>query len=100
MKGFFVFIISFFLCYSSNAQTSAKTTGRIDLRKFKANSSTILKKEAVIPEDEIAGTVSYVDLTIEILPESYNFENEPIVYNDRGLQTKVINGNEEFLLVD
>lgn len=85
------------------SQTSSKVTGRVDLKKFKANSSDEIntgeiKKETTIPKDEIIGTSSYVDLSIEILPESYNFDNEPIVYNSKGLQTKVINGGEEFLL--
>ena len=110
MRKLIFIALSFYLILESNflhAQNSAKTTGRIDLRKFKTNSSDILKKETTIDilkkettilEGEIIGTSSYVDLSLEILPESYAFENEPIVYNDKGLQTKVVNGDEEFLM--
>ena len=48
--------------------------------------------------NEISSTSSYVLLELEILPESYDFNNEPIVYKNGGRQTKVINGSEEITL--
>ena len=55
----------------SIVKSSSTITVRMDLRKFKTNSSDVVKKETTILEGEIIGTSSYVDLSLEILPESY-----------------------------
>ena len=93
-KSFLVFL-SFFIVNISNAQTSAKKTGRLNLSNFKKSD---IQLEEYVPEDEISSTSSYVLLELEILPESYDFNNEPIVYKNGGKQTKVINGGEEITL--
>ena len=95
MKNFFLIFLSFFIINISSAQTSAKKTGRLDLTNFKKSAETTNDE---ILEDEISSTSSYVLLELEILPESYDFNNEPIVYKNGGRQTKVINGGEEITL--
>jgi len=103
VKKLLFIVVSFYLILESNLlyaqkKSSSTVTVRMDLRKFKTNSSDVEIKQTFTPEGEIIRTTSYVDLSLEILPESYAFENEPIVYNDKGLQTKVINGGEEILM--
>ena len=95
MKKLFLVLLSFFIANISSAQTSAKKTGRLDLSNFKKSD---IRYEEYVPEDEISSTSSYVRLELEILPESYDFNNEPIVYKNGGRQTKVINGSEEITL--
>ena len=95
MKKLFFVFLSLFIANISSAQTSAKKTGRLDLSNFKKSD---VRLEEYIPEDEISSTSSYVLLELEILPESYDFNNEPIVYKNGGRQTKVINGSEEITL--
>ena len=95
MKNFFIIFLSFFIINISSAQTSAKKTGRLDLTNFKKNSETTNDE---ILEDEILSTNSFVLLDLQILPESYEFKDEPLVYKDGGRQTKVINGGEEITL--
>ena len=95
MKKLFFVFLSFFIANISSAQTSAKKTGRLDLSNFKKSD---IRYEEYVPEDEISSTSSYVLLELEILPESYDFNNEPIVYKNGGRQTKVINGSEEITL--
>ena len=95
MKNFFLIFLSFFIINISSAQTSAKKTGRLDLTNFKKNSETTNDE---ILEDEILSTNSFVLLDLQILPESYEFKDEPLVYKDGGRQTKVINGGEEITL--
>ena len=95
MKNLFLIFLSFFIINISSAQTSAKKTGRLDLTNFKKSAETTNDE---ILEDEISSTSSYVLLELEILPESYDFNNEPIVYKNGGRQTKVINGGEEITL--
>ena len=95
MKKLFFVFLSFFIANISSAQTSAKKTGRLNLSNFKKSD---IQLEEYVPEDEISSTSSYVLLELEILPESYDFNNEPIVYKNGGRQTKVINGGEEITL--
>ena len=96
MKRIVLIILSFLIFDISFAQTSAKIVGRLDLSNFKKRNNNSYDND--IPEGEITNTTSYALLNLEILPESYDFNNEPLVYKDGGRQTKVINGGEEIIL--
>ena len=99
MKFLTFILCTLFISSSSWAQTKAKITTRLDLTKFQKISTEERKKPVDnIPDDEIPSTVTFVRLDVEVMQDSYDFINEPLVYSENRIQRQVINGDEEISL--
>tara|TARA_Y100001958_G_C21240579_1_gene568134 strand:- start:1753 stop:3693 length:1941 start_codon:yes stop_codon:yes gene_type:complete len=98
MKYILIFQLFFLISNSALSQTTAKVSGRIDLTKFKKDTSIKSRVSNESSDDEIRSTPLFVRLNVDVLNESYLFNDEPIVYDGNRIQSKVINGDEKLLL--
>lgn len=98
MRYLLIFQLLILISNSALSQTTAKVSGRIDLTNFKKETSLKSRVSNETSEDEIRSTPLFVRLDVDVLNESYLFNNEPLVYDGNRIQSKVINGDEKILL--
>ena len=72
MKYILIFQLFFLISNSALSQTTAKVSGRIDLTKFKKDTSIKSRVSNESSDDEIRSTPLFVRLNVDVLNDAFS----------------------------